>query len=105
MADDFATGRGMTKRALADPPKRRVHAEAAIALAGYVELSTAAKVMTDHDLRILRCSQPWLELFGLEGRNMIGRSLHELYPEVSAHNTAVYAWTLAGNVGRGERLQ
>lgn len=75
----------------------------AIPLAGFVTNSTSAMVMTDRDLRILAHSDPWAKLLGLEGQ-MIGRTLYDLYPKISAHYKMVYDWTLAGNTGRGDRV-
>lgn len=48
----------------------------------FIENAPAALVMMDNEMRYLCYSQQWLELFGLNGRDMIGQNHYEVFPEI-----------------------
>jgi len=85
----------------------RKRAEAALAereeqLRIFIEHAPAALAMLDRDLRHLAVSQRWLNDFGLGGRDIIGLSHYEVFPEIPESWREVHRRCLAGEVIRAE---
>jgi len=74
----------------------------------FVQHAPAALAMFDRDMRYIAASRRWIEDFGLKGRDIIGRSHYEVFPEiparwVTAHRRALGGETLKTNEDRFER--
>jgi PAS domain S-box-containing protein len=85
----------------------RKRAEAALAereeqLRIFIEHAPAALAMLDRDLRHLAVSRRWLNDFGLGGRDIIGLSHYEVFPEIPESWREVHRRCLAGEVIRAE---
>jgi PAS domain S-box-containing protein len=61
--------------------------------------------MTDRDLRILRVSPRWLIERGMDGANIIGQRLQDLFPGTHEQREKGYAAALAGETLRWDKLR
>ncbi|WP_295436140.1 PAS domain S-box protein [uncultured Thiodictyon sp.] len=85
----------------------RKRAEAALAereeqLRIFIEHAPVALAMLDRDLRYLVVSPRWLDDYGLRGRDIIGLSHYEVFPEIPESWREVHRRGLAGEVIRAE---
>lgn len=62
----------------------------------FIEHAPAALAMFDGELRFLSVSHRWLVDFGLDDREVLGRSIHDVLPELSRRWAPRYAKALAG---------
>jgi len=67
-------------------------------LSTFVEHAPAAVAMFDRDLRYIAVSRRWLEEFQIQGRNVLGTSHYDVFPNVSAEWKKIHARALAGEV-------
>lgn len=58
--------------------------------------------MFDREMRYLGVSQRWLQDYGLNGREILGRSHYEVFPEISQKWKAVHSRALLGETIRAE---
>ncbi len=51
-------------------------------MSAMINAMPVAMVLTDRDVRVLYASPPWIKARGLEGREVIGKTLYELRPDM-----------------------
>jgi PAS domain S-box-containing protein len=69
----------------------------------FVQNTPAAVAMFDTHMRCLQASDRWLSDYGLEGRNIVGLSCHQMFPDLPDRWKEVYHHVLAGAVEQCER--
>lgn len=74
----------------------------------FIQHAPAALAMFDKNMRYIAASRRWIEVFNLQGRNVIGQSHYEVFPDipsrwVSAHRRAMGGETLKNEEDRFER--
>ncbi len=62
----------------------------------FVEHTPAAVAMFDTEVRYLAASQRWYKDYGLEGKNIIGKSHYEIFPEIPLRWKRIHQRVLAG---------
>lgn len=68
----------------------------------FIQQAPAALAMFDLKMRYLSVSQRWLEDYGLLGREILGNSHYEIFPEIGEAWKAVHRRALQGEVVRAE---
>ena len=68
----------------------------------FVRNAPAGLVMFDRDMRYIRASENWLRDVGLAGRDIVGRSHYEQFPNLPAHIKESHQRGLAGESVSGE---
>ncbi len=71
----------------------------------FVDHAPAAIAMLDAHMRYLAASQRWLADFGLSGRDLLGCSHYELFPELPERWKEIHRRCLAGAVERADEDQ
>jgi PAS domain S-box-containing protein len=69
----------------------------------FVQHTPAAVAMFDTQMRCLQASDRWLTDYGLSGRNIVGLSCHEMFPDLPDRWKEVYHHVLAGATEQCER--
>lgn len=74
----------------------------------FIQHAPAALAMFDRDMRYIAASRRWIENFGLKGREIIGQSHYDIFPEipprwVTAHRRALGGETLKNEEDRFDR--
>lgn len=74
----------------------------------FIQHAPAALAMFDRDMRYIAASRRWIESYKLHGRNIIGQSHYEIFPEipprwVSVHRRALGGETLKSDEDRFDR--
>lgn len=68
----------------------------------FIQQAPAALAMFDQEMRYLSVSQRWLEDYGLLGRDILGLSHYEIFPEIGEAWKAVHRRALQGEVIKAE---
>lgn len=76
--------------------------ESRVSLQQLIDLPHAALAMFDRDMRYLAASRRWCDDFGLDDREILGRSHYELFPNLHQRWKAVHHRGLAGEVVTAE---
>lgn len=87
-------------RRLAEELRRREHL-----LGLFISHAPAAIAMLDRDMRYLAVSRRWLTEYGLEGRNVVGLSHYELFPETDERWRTIHRECLNGKTASSEEGQ
>jgi len=74
-------------------------------MSAIVDAMPVSMVLTDKDVRLLYASPPWIKARALEGREVIGRTLFELRPDMFEQWREGMMYCLQGNTHAVERLQ
>ncbi len=71
-------------------------------LRAFVEHAPAAVAMFDRDLKYIAVSHRWMEEYKLDGRNIIGMTHYEVFPNVSDRWRTIHQQVLAGEVCKND---
>jgi PAS domain S-box-containing protein len=85
----------------------RLQAEAALRqsednLRLFIEYAPVSLAMLDRQMRYLSVSRRWLTDYNLDGRDILGLSHYEVFPEISEYEKEIHRRGLAGEVVRSE---
>jgi PAS domain S-box-containing protein len=100
-ADEWERRRALAESARATAEARLLGEQ----MTALVEAAPVALVMTDRELRVLRVSPRWRRDMGMEGVEVVGRRLYELFPQSEARLGESFMRALAGEVVAHERLE
>ncbi|SFW24961.1 PAS domain-containing hybrid sensor histidine kinase/response regulator [Chitinophaga sancti] len=67
-------------------------------LSTFVEHAPAAVAMFDEEMRYIAVSRRWLEEFQIRGRNVLGVSHYDVFPNISAEWKKIHERAMAGEV-------
>ncbi len=71
-------------------------------LTAFVENAPAAVAMFNRDIKYVAVSNRWLEEYHLEGKDIIGLSHYEVFPNITKEWKAIHARSLQGSVEKSE---
>lgn len=71
-------------------------------LSAFVENAPAAVAMFDREVRYIAISNRWMEEYQLVGKNIIGLSHYEVFPNISQQWREIHARCLAGAIEKNE---
>ncbi|WAR47038.1 PAS domain S-box protein [Methylomonas rapida] len=69
----------------------------------FIQHAPAALAMLDRNMRYLAVSNRWLDDYGLQGQNIMGRCHYEIFPEIGDAWKSVHRRALAGEVIKTEQ--
>lgn len=69
-------------------------------LQAFIETAPIAIAMFDRDMRYIAHTRKWLELYGLEDQDLLGRSHYDVLPHISEAYKAVHQRCLKGAIER-----
>lgn len=68
----------------------------------FVEHTPAAIAMLDTDMRYILANKRWLQEYGLEGQDIIGRSHYDVFPDLPDRWKDIHRRALAGSFEEAE---
>ena len=68
----------------------------------FIQHAPAALAMFDRDMRYIAASRRWIDSFGLKGREIIGRSHYEIFPEIPPRWVTAHRRALGGEILKNE---
>lgn len=68
----------------------------------FVKHNPASVAMFDRDMRYIVVSDRWLEDYGIQEENVIGRSHYEIFPDISEDWVEIYEICMTGITRKGE---
>ena len=72
-------------------------------LANIISATPTAIAVLDTKMCYIAASQKWLDDYGLQGKEILGHSHYELFPEIGEEWKAIHADCLRGNVHKNEQ--
>ncbi len=66
----------------------------------FVEMAPSAIAMFDTEMRYIAASQEWIRDYGLKGKQIIGRSHYEIFPEISEEWKQIHSDCLQGAINK-----
>jgi PAS domain S-box-containing protein len=100
VADEWSRIQGKRAREAA----RRESDLAQRTVAQIIQTAPLALLMTDRQMRVLSASPRWIESRQLGGREVVGHSVYDLFPETYERWRPVYDQCLAGESRRADRV-
>jgi PAS domain S-box-containing protein len=74
-------------------------------VAQIIQTAPLSLLMTDREMRVVSASPRWFEARQLVGREIIGQSLYEIFPETHEKWRPIYDQCLAGQSRRADRVE
>lgn len=68
----------------------------------FIQHAPAALAMLDRDMRYIAASRKWIDSYGIGGREIIGKSHYEIFPEIPAEWVALHRRALGGETLKKE---
>jgi PAS domain S-box-containing protein len=105
LADFVADEWGRVQAKMAREAARRESDVAQKIVAQIIQTAPLSLLMTDLEMRVISASPRWIASRQLEGCEVIGRSLYELFPNTHAKWRPTYEQCLAGETVRADRVE
>ncbi|HEY1579162.1 MAG TPA: EAL domain-containing protein [Terracidiphilus sp.] len=68
----------------------------------FIQHAPAALAMFDLNMRYIAASRRWMESFGLQGRDIIGQSHYEVFPDIPARWVSIHRRILGGETMKND---
>jgi PAS domain S-box-containing protein len=105
LADFVADEWSRIQARLAREAARRETDVARHMVAQIIQTAPLALLMTDREMRVVSASPRWMESRQVEGREVVGQSLYDLFPDAYEKWRPVYDRCLAGEAVRADRVE
>ncbi|MBS0359923.1 MAG: response regulator [Proteobacteria bacterium] len=105
LADFVADEWSRVQAKLAREAARRESDVAQRMVSQIIDTAPLSLLMTDADMRVISASPRWIEARQMVGREVVGQSLYDLFPNSHTKWKPVYDRCLAGESVRAERVQ
>ena len=105
LADFVADEWARVQAKLAREAARRESDVAQKIVAQIIQTAPLSLLMTDSEMRVLSASSRWFETRQMEGQEVVGRSLYDLFPSTHEKWRSVYDQCMAGETVRADRVE